>query len=486
MGTGKGEVRKKTNWRLSQSSDQVDQSEARKQIPDVQLAPTKINHLATSSFADMKTHLNFQDFSCRVKVSLPSVHLANIKIRKINKKISLNYFAFLVYCLCFLGCAATPATITDKSGDSDLAGLLESIRIKERLPALAAAIIIEGKIYSSAAVGTRKVKTNNWVTVDDKFLIASCSKAFTATLSAVLIEKGYLKWNTTLREVYPDLEMRSEYENITLIQLLSHRAGLPEWIYHVSSRNVTEQFIDNWWGDRDKPETMRSEYLAETVKQKLADTPGKSIYYSNSGYLMAGAMLKKATGKPFEQLMTEEIFEPMGLQTAGFGTPVKSDPHHQPIGHSGFFRSPHPKDFPEYMAPTAVICLSIIDWARFILLHLGSGEHAGVVLDTDTLRTLHSPPDSATWRTGAEEKGYGIPSLNYALGWYTLNIDNKEGLLWHPGGNTGFIAQVVVDPKRKNAVLLATNVRTSHSHLFKAINKIKAHYSSIADLPGIE
>jgi CubicO group peptidase (beta-lactamase class C family) len=450
------------------------------------LAPTKINHLATSSFADMKTQLNFQDFSCRVKVSLTSVHLANIQMRKINKKISLTYFGFLVYCLCFLGCAATPATITDKSGDSDLAGLLESIRIKERLPALAAAIIIDGKIYATAAVGTRKAKTNNWVSVDDKFLIASCSKAFTATLSAVLIQKGYLQWDTTLKETFPDLDMRSEYEDITLIQLLSHRAGLPEWIDHLTSKNVTAQFIDNWWNDQQSPVTMRTKYVKDTVKQRLADKPGHSIFYSNSGYLMAGAMLEKIMEKPFEQLMTEEIFRPMGLQTAGFGTPVKSDPQHQPIGHSGFFRSPHPKDFPEYMAPTAVIRLSIIDWARFILLHLGSGENEGVVLDTDSLRTLHSPPDTATWRANSEEKGYGIPSLNYALGWYTLNIDNKEGLLWHPGGNSGFIAQVVVDPKRKNAVLLATNVRASHNHLFNAINRIKAHYSPEADLPGIE
>jgi hypothetical protein len=55
-----------------------------------------------------------------------------------------------------------------QSGDSDLSGLLESIRIKERLPALAAAIIIDGKIYAAAAVGTRKSNTDNWVTVDSK------------------------------------------------------------------------------------------------------------------------------------------------------------------------------------------------------------------------------------------------------------------------------------------------------------------------------
>ena len=76
-------------------------------------------------------------------------------------------------------------------------------------------------------------------------------------------EKGCLEWNTALREAYPDLEMRSEYENITLIQMLSHRAGLPEWIYHVSSRNVREQFIYNWWKDRDTPANLRSDYLKD-------------------------------------------------------------------------------------------------------------------------------------------------------------------------------------------------------------------------------
>jgi CubicO group peptidase (beta-lactamase class C family) len=385
-----------------------------------------------------------------------------------------------------LGCVWAPAPISTRSGDANLAELLESIRVKERLPALAAAIIIDGKIYATAAVGTRKAKTNNWVTVDDKFLIASCSKAFTATLSAVLIENGYLDWNTTLKEAYPDLNMRSEYEDITLIQLLSHRAGLPEWIYHVSSKNVTDKFNDNWWADRDTPVIMRSEYLKETVKENLADTPGASVFYSNSGYLMAGAMLEKITGKAYEQLMTEEIFKPLTLYTAGFGTPIKLDPQNQPTGHYGDSRTPHPEDFPEYMAPAGVIHLSIKDWAKFILLHLEIDTKSKVHFDSITLSTLHSPPDSASWRDGAEEKGYGVPSLNYALGWYTLDIDNKEGLLWHPGGNLGFIAQVLVHPDRKNAILVVTNFRTSHEHLFKAMRGIKEHYSEMADLPAIK
>lgn len=406
-----------------------------------------------------------------------------------KNKLNQGILLCLLFCLiCFLGCASAPAPISTRSGDADLAELLESIRVKERLPALAAAIIIDGKIYATAAVGTRKAKTKNWVTVEDKFLIASCSKAFTATLSAVLIEKGYLDWNTTLKEAYPDISMRSEYENITLIQLLSHRAGLPEWIYHVTSKNAAKstQFVDNWWTDRDTPVIMRDEYLKETVEQDLADEPGKSVFYSNSGYLMTGAMLEKITGKAYEQLMTEEIFEPLALSTAGFGQPIKFDPQNQPFGHFGYYREPRLDDFPEYMAPTGVIHISIKDWAEFILLHLEIDTKRKVNLDGKTLSTLHLPPDSAPWRTGSEEKGYGIPSLNYALGWYTFDIDEKEGLIWHPGGNLGFIAQVIVDPDRKNAILVATNVRTTHRHLFKAMSRIKKHYSAVADLPVIK
>ena len=81
-------------------------------------------------------------------------------------------------------------------------------------------MIINGKIHSSAAVGARKKGTTNWVTVSDKFLIASCAKAFTATLSAILIQEGHFDWNTTLKDAFPNLNMPGEYETITLIQLL--------------------------------------------------------------------------------------------------------------------------------------------------------------------------------------------------------------------------------------------------------------------------
>ena len=402
-------------------------------------------------------------------------------------RIILFFFLQLTFWACFYGCATAPAPISESSGDSKLAELLESIRVEERLPALAAAVIIDGDLYAAATVGTRKFESENWVTVDDSFLIASCSKAFTATLAAVLIEGGTLRWNTTLKEAYPDLEMRSEYENITLLQLLSHRAGLPEWIDHLTSKTTNEQFGKKWWVDRKLPTEIRSRYLKETVKQELVDEPNNSVYYSNSGYIMAGAMIEKVAGKSYEQLMVEKIFNPLGLHTAGFGPPVKFSSEHQPYGHraGSWFPKPISKDFPVYMAPTAAIHISVRDWAKFVLFHLIPEVNGKMVLNDRVLKKLHTPPNNAGWREDAEENGYGVPSLNYALGWYTLDIGGKKGLFWHPGGNTGFIAQVVVDPNHNNAILVVTNVRKKQRHLFKAMSKIKAYYSYIADLPGV-
>ena len=105
--------------------------------------------------------------------------------------------------LCLMGCRTSqspevkPAPITKLSGDSELARLIESIRVKEGLIALASGIIYNGRIHSIAAVGTRKCGTDNWVTVKDKFLIGSCTKAFTATLAAMLVEEGLIDWQTT-------------------------------------------------------------------------------------------------------------------------------------------------------------------------------------------------------------------------------------------------------------------------------------------------
>ncbi len=124
---------------------------------------------------------------------------------------------------CALTVTAAPSTPADTSQ------LLEVIRKKHDLPALAVVVVKDGRICDRAAVGVRKWGETTPVTTNDVFHIGSCTKSMTATLTAMLIEDGKLRWDTTIADVFPELKgkMDKQYETVTVEQLLTHRGGVP-------------------------------------------------------------------------------------------------------------------------------------------------------------------------------------------------------------------------------------------------------------------
>jgi len=385
--------------------------------------------------------------------------------------------------LFLLGCANTPALITERSGDRELAELLESVRVKERLPALAAAVIIDGKIYAAAAVGTRKIGTGNWVSDDDKFIIGSCGKAFTATLAAVFVEEGHLSWHTTIKDVFPNLKMLPEYENITIQQLLSHRAGLPK--NFIANLDETRTYT---------PKSGRLIYLEQIVQNPLINPPDEVMLYSNAGYTLAGVMLEKITEKTFPDIMAEKVFLPLNLNTAGYGAPADLKPLSQPWGHISNKLSlvAVRKDYPHWLDPAgATLGLSIKDWAKFIVAHMYLDQDTGrTLLTSKTLKKLHTPPNAATWGYSElyfafwrKHIGWPLTSSNYALGWFSVKTKEGENLLTHGGTSKSFMAEVYLTADKKSAILLATNARTSHMPLYRGAKKIKEHYSLKVNLP---
>ena len=95
---------------------------------------------------------------------------------------------------------------------------MEVLRKKHNLPALAVVVVKDGRICDRAAVGVRKNGETITVTTNDVFHIGSCTKSMTATLTAMLIEDGKLKWETTIAEVFPELKgrMDKQYETVTV------------------------------------------------------------------------------------------------------------------------------------------------------------------------------------------------------------------------------------------------------------------------------
>ncbi|HLV80899.1 MAG TPA: serine hydrolase domain-containing protein, partial [Chthonomonadaceae bacterium] len=197
----------------------------------------------------------------------------------------------------------------------DLTALLEPIRQKYDLPALAGAIVTSARTVAIGAVGVRKAGSPDPVTVDDQFHLGSCTKSMTATLIAMLVEEGKLSWHTTLAQAFPDLAktMQPAYREVTLEQLLAQRSGFSEASW---PRGKTFLDMHRLPGT---PREQRQAYVAMILQEPPAYPPGSRFVYSNRNYAVAGAMAERVANDSWEHLMERRLFLPLGMKTAGFG-----------------------------------------------------------------------------------------------------------------------------------------------------------------------
>ena len=100
------------------------------------------------------------------------------------------------------------------------------------MPALGVGIVRDGRIIALGMAGERKLGSGDWATLDDRMEVASCSKSVTATVAAMLAEKGVMRWDMTVNEVFPELRQSilPEYSNVTVEMFLRHRSGLDQWM----------------------------------------------------------------------------------------------------------------------------------------------------------------------------------------------------------------------------------------------------------------
>src|SRR5208283_6165524 len=191
--------------------------------------------------------------------------------------------------------------------------VLEPLRAKHGLPALAGAVVSKGQIVTAAAVGARLLNTGKKVTVNDRFHLGSDTKAMTATLAGMAVEAGKLRWDTTIGDAlgakFPGIEPR--LAAVTLEQLLSHSGGIP---------TDTDEILNLYFSPDafkyDLP-TQRLRILNAWKSHAPATKPGAEFHYANLGYVIAGAMIETAFGVSWEELIVNRIFTPLRLNTAG-------------------------------------------------------------------------------------------------------------------------------------------------------------------------
>lgn len=234
------------------------------------------------------------------------------------------------------------------SAERDLSADLDKrLKFREGVPGIVALKIEGGKVVAKGAAGIRKLGDETKVEVEDKFHLGSCTKAMTATLAAVLVEKGKIKWDSTIGDILKEKWVHEEYRGVTLTQLLSHTGGCPK-------SPPGPLWLELTLSPKTKPMKQRVKLAKGVLSEKPSYKPGTGYEYSNTGYAIAGIMLERVGGDPWEKLMEEEIFEPLKMTSAGFRAPASGRRRtDQPWGHKlGIAIPPEPEgDNPDAIGP---------------------------------------------------------------------------------------------------------------------------------------
>ncbi|MEI8316616.1 MAG: serine hydrolase domain-containing protein [Planctomycetia bacterium] len=326
-------------------------------------------------------------------------------------------------------------------GNEDLRATLDEVRTRHDLPALWAGRFHADGRRVFAVSGVRKHGEVDPARPEDLVHIGSCTKAMTAVMIARLWTAGKLSPDTTLAECFPEVHgaeggalATSRWGSVTIDDLLRHTSGAPA--------------NPDWWAlhrtHPSDPVAARRGLLEWLLSQPRPAEPG--FLYSNVGYALLGHIVESSAGKPWEKLVAEEVFQPLGIGTAGFG-PLPEEGRAGAWGHvvREGVTEPVRIDNPPPLGPAGRVHLSMEDWSRFALAFTRDRREG------DEPRLGVSPRDWARWLAPRDGE-------HYAGGWGLHERAWGGGrVLSHAGSNTTWTCVAWVAPGRNFCLLGATN-----------------------------
>ncbi len=304
------------------------------------------------------------------------------------------------------------------------------------VPAIGGAYIEGSEVMEQFALGNRVEGDSTPVLMSDRWHIGSVTKSFTSTLAAKLIELGYMDWDMRISDVFEVNEYNQKYADVTLEQLLSHTGGIHGEIMDVQG------WLDYFTSTEDI--LIQRSMLANKLMHMSGNQIG-DFNYSNGGYVIAGTMIERVMNINWEELLSEYILMPLGINDVQFGAPYDGTKNSQPYGHDLINGDWHPvspndpfSDNPTAMGPAGTLSMSMDSLILYTMAHITGVSGQSTLLDQASFEKLHSK----------------MPGTNYAMGWF---IDGTN--IYHMGSNTMWYAHIGIDFGTKTVgVIAVTNV----------------------------
>ena len=299
------------------------------------------------------------------------------------------------------------------------------------------------KIYENV-FGYANFRKKDTLTVSSAFQPGSITKQFTAVGIMILKERGLLSYEDTVQQFFPDFP----YHGITIRMLLTHRSGLPNYIY----------FLDEIWEDKQEPLTNREAIHLLSVHHPIFYyPPDKTFDYSNTGYMLLAAIIEEVSGMSYGRFMKKEIFRPLKMHN----TRVYNKNKHTRIRHKAtgyLYRLREAEDnYLNGITGDKGIYSTVGD-----LLKWDMGLYGDKIIKQSTLQEAFKP------------QGKPLDAIeNYGFGWRMYYLPDCTKVLYHAGWWQGFQGKLIRVMKDTTTIIILKNKKkrtsVSHTELFKIL-----------------
>ncbi len=308
---------------------------------------------------------------------------------------------------------------------------------------LAIAIVHDGSVLTERGFGVTEVGSTQAVDADTVFRLASLSKTFASALTAQLVAEGSMRWDSRIAAQLPALKLHDIHaaEKLTVLDILSHRVGLPYTTY-----------------DRDLEANEPYPLLVAKLGNAPATcAPGDCYAYQNIAFSLIGDMVFAVTGDFYSYQVERRLFHPLGMYTATFGRDALeasaswARPH---VRRKGRWTGVRPQETYYRIPPAAGVNASARDLSQWLLAQLGDRPD---VLTADMLATMHSGQvDTPGEVRGNGWRGERITNAQYGIGWRVFDYAG-ERLAFHAGAVQGYRTMMGILPDKRFGIVLMWN-----------------------------
>jgi CubicO group peptidase (beta-lactamase class C family) len=335
---------------------------------------------------------------------------------------------------------------TVKNGQEHAAKIQEVLSLANKYRLFNGSVLVaeNGKIIYKGGFGMANMEWAIPNAVDTKFRLGSITKQFTSMVTLQLVEQGKIKLDGKISDYLPDY--RTDIgQKVTIHHLLTHTSGIPSYTGQPG-------FFDNVSRNPYKV----SDFVKKYASGDLEFEPGSKYSYNNSGYFLLGAIIERVTGKPYEQVLKENILDPVGMKNTGYD-------HHDTLIQkraSGYSKTP------DGYTNAAYLDMSIPYAAGSMYSTVEDLYLWDQALYTDKLL---SPQSKELMFKPFLEK--------YAYGWVVTEASFKQNnqpvqVISHGGGINGFATIIARFPKEKNLIVILDNTGQVPGRLNETITKI--------------